>query len=84
MDRIEITICLGSSCFARGNQTIVHLVKDHLRKNSLEDRIFLRGAHCFNACKNGPSIKINDEYVHGVTKDNVIQLITKSLEKLNV
>lgn len=81
MERIELTICLGSSCFARGNQTMVHIIREYLRKNHLEEIVFFKGAHCFNACKQGPTVRINDEYLYGVTPENVIPLLTQSLEK---
>lgn len=84
MKRIEISICLGSSCFARGNQSIVHQIKEFLWKNKLNDRVFFKGAHCFNACKNGPTIKINDEFIYDITAENVIPLITKAMEEQNV
>ena len=83
MNRIEISICLGSSCFARGNQVIVHQIKEYLRKNNLEDRIFFKGAHCFNACKSGPTLKINEEFIYDTSELNAIQHIIKALEDQN-
>jgi len=84
MDRIEISICLGSSCFSRGNQSTVHLIKEYLWKNKLNDRVYFRGAHCFNECKSGPTLKINDELIYGINADNVITIIKKALEEYQI
>ena len=81
MTRIEISICLGSSCFSRGNQATVHLIKEFLWKNKLNDRIFFKGAHCFNECKDGPTLKINEDLIFGINQDNVIGIIKKALEE---
>ncbi len=32
----EIVICLGSSCFARGNKQTVKIIQDYLKNNNLE------------------------------------------------
>ncbi len=55
----NIEICLGSSCFSRGNKDIVQIIKDFLKKNHLTDKVLLRGARCMNRCSEGPFIIIN-------------------------
>lgn len=65
--KIEITICLGSSCFARGNKEIVNLIKLYLHENKLEDMVYFHGAHCFGNCAEGPVIKINEVTYKRVT-----------------
>ena len=37
--KIEMQICLGSSCFSRGNKDVVMFIKDYLSINHLEDKV---------------------------------------------
>lgn len=75
--RIEMQICLGSSCFSRGNKEVVMFIKEYLKKNHLDDKVIFRGARCMGHCSNGPNLNIN-----GVTMENVtISKIESILEK---
>ena len=77
IEKTEITICLGSSCFARGNKRLVAIVKDFLKENKLEDQVFFHGNHCFDRCMDGPSIKINNKMYSGIDEEKVIKLLEK-------
>jgi len=58
-DKIVIEICMGSSCFARGNRELVPLIKEFIEKNKLDCKLQLKGCLCQQNCKNGPNVKIN-------------------------
>ena len=64
--KVEMHICLGSSCFSRGNKDVVMFIKDYIRKNHLEDKFIFKGARCMGHCSDGPNIKINEEVNEGV------------------
>lgn len=55
----EIELCLGSSCFSRGNKELVQVIREYLRKNHLDDKVVFRGARCLNRCSEGPFVIIN-------------------------
>ena len=58
-NRIEIVICLGSSCFSRGNKQMLKAIQTYLKENNLCDKVNFHGGHCFGNCADGPSIKVN-------------------------
>jgi len=74
-----ITICLGSSCFARGNKEIIQIVKSFIKMNKMEDKIEFKGAHCFGECNKGPSIKINQKTFHSVSENNIFEILEENL-----
>ncbi len=45
--RIEMQICLGSSCFSRGNKDVVVFIREYLKKNHLEDRSNLQRSQMY-------------------------------------
>ncbi|HEY3320731.1 MAG TPA: radical SAM protein [Planctomycetota bacterium] len=58
---LPIGVCMGSSCFSRGNNQIVMAVKDFIRRHKLEERVALEGHLCQGMCKNGPNLTIGCE-----------------------
>lgn len=75
--RIEMQICLGSSCFSRGNKDVVMFIKEYLRVNHLEDRVIFRGARCMGHCSNGPNLIINGIEMDGVTLSKIESILEK-------
>jgi NADH:ubiquinone oxidoreductase subunit E len=75
--RIEMQICLGSSCFSRGNRDVVIYIRDYLRKNHLEDKIIFKGARCMNLCSNGPNLKINERIIEEVSLSKIEGILEK-------
>lgn len=80
--KTEVIICLGSSCFARGNKTTLGLIDKYIRDNQLQDKVFFHGGHCFNKCSEGPVIKIDNETYTGVNELNIIDILNKSFNKI--
>ncbi len=75
MKRTEIVICLGSSCFSRGNKKTLRIIQDYLTERNLKDKVFFHGAHCLGQCENGPLLKIGGKVYEHVTADNVTGLL---------
>lgn len=67
---MNIYICVGSSCHIKGSYDIIQLMKQAIAEHQLEDRITLSAAFCLGRCTDGVSVKINDEIVCGVSRDN--------------
>ena len=79
---IEMQICLGSSCFSRGNKDVVMFIKDYLKKNHLEDKVIFKGARCMNLCSNGPNLKIGNKVIEGVTLFRIEGILQEELAKI--
>jgi len=75
-------ICLGSSCFSRGNKEVVNFVRDYLKRNHLDDKVVFRGARCMGHCSNGPNLRINDIITEGVTLAKIEEILEKELAKI--
>ncbi len=73
----EIIICLGSSCFSRGNKQTVQLIKDYLKEHQLEDQVFFHGNHCTGNCADGPIVIVDGKTYQNVSPDNAIYLLDK-------
>lgn len=77
--KAEITICMGSSCFSRGNKKTVPFLQNYLKEKGLSDEIHLKGAHCMGNCDKGPLLKINDEVVYHVDQNDLEDFLAEKL-----
>lgn len=78
-EKIELNICLGSSCFARGNKKIVHAIQSYIEEHELQDNVMLKGGHCFGHCAKGPILKVNDKIYENVNYLDVIDILAKEI-----
>lgn len=75
----NIEICLGSSCFSRGNKEVVQVIRDYLIKNHLNDKVLLRGARCMNRCSDGPFVIINGKTFNSIGVQDIEKILEKEL-----
>ncbi|MBN2275802.1 MAG: (2Fe-2S) ferredoxin domain-containing protein [Bacteroidales bacterium] len=80
--RREIIICLGSSCFSRGNKNLLKSIQRFINHHNLADKVFFRGDHCFGECSEGPNLQIDGKMYNRVSDDNIQQILTDSLQDL--
>lgn len=71
----EIVICMGSSCFSRGNKKVVATIQDYLEKNNLKEQVKLRGAHCFGNCVNGPNLIIDNTMFNNINSEKIVPIL---------
>ena len=81
MDKIEIVVCMGSSCFARGNQENLAFLESFVKEHNLDANIELAGTRCENKCASGPNIFINGIEYNNVTQDMLEKILSEFLVK---
>jgi NADH:ubiquinone oxidoreductase subunit E len=73
--RKEIRICMGSSCFSRGNKETLGVIQHFLKIHHLEDEVILKGNHCFDNCSVGPNLKIGGKIYNHVNTENIGEIM---------
>lgn len=81
--KIKFNICLGSSCFARGNKELVKELNDFFKQHQLMEQIDFKGTRCFGECKDGPFCKIDDTLVSFRSVHEVISYLKQHYPHLN-
>ncbi|MDR2754412.1 MAG: NAD(P)H-dependent oxidoreductase subunit E [Planctomycetaceae bacterium] len=76
----KIVVCLGSSCFARGNSEIIRVIEEYLAKNNCHDEIDIEisGSLCQECCADGPNVLVNGT-IHNNVDSGVLLDILKNL-----
>ena len=77
-----IEICVGSSCFVKGSNELVELLKKYLEEHDLEDKVQMKGAFCMGQCAKGLGVRVDGKLLEGVTLSNAIDLIEIELNSL--
>jgi NADH:ubiquinone oxidoreductase subunit E len=81
MDKPEttITVCMGSSCFSRGNNVNVEIIERFLSERNLSGRVGIDGYLCTGNCRCGSNIRINGELLQGIEPAMVADLLEYKL-----
>lgn len=72
---VEIVVCLGSSCYARGNAENLVLLKKYAENNAGRISLRLTGSLCQEHCKQGPNLMIAGELQQGVHAARLRELL---------
>jgi len=63
----SITLCMGSSCFSRGNGRNLPRIQQFLSERGLSTRVRLKGCRCGGCCATGPNIWADGTLMPGMT-----------------
>lgn len=81
---IEIKVCMGSACFAKGNLDNLEYIKEYIKENDLEADVKIVGALCENKCSDGPRININGKEYVNVTQDEIRETLQSYQKIINL
>lgn len=79
---IEIRICLGSSCFARGNDRVLEIMKAYIEEHHLKAEIDFRGHLCAGNCNKGPVVSIAGKTYYQVYPEMIESLLDSHFSSL--
>lgn len=79
----KITICMGSSCFARGNERNLAVCEEFLAARGLREDVDLElaGSLCTGNCANGPVVIIDGKVHTRVDRELMRELLEKLFTK---
>ncbi len=81
MPKVEIGICMGSSCFSRGNNKLISDMRKALVQEELEDSTILNGFLCIDACDKGPCVTIDRKHICAPPAQQLVLQIKKIIEE---
>ncbi len=79
MKKLVVELCMGSSCFARGNSQTLVALESYLQDSGYADCVDLVGHLCMGDCSKGPNIRIADTTYQGLVAEEVLQLVVDAL-----
>lgn len=77
----QIVICMGSSCFSRGNDRTLEIIESFIAEHHMEDQVDLRGSRCEGRCDRGPIFKIDDKIFSHANQADILEILKEHLIK---
>ena len=77
---LDITICMGSSCFSKGANKIVSMIEQYQKDETVDIDIDMKGALCQGCCENGPLIIVDGRKYENVNEQTVIDILKQNLK----
>lgn len=77
---VEIRICMGSSCYSRGNERNRRIIEDYLKRNKLEAKVDFRGNLCTGLCGQGPNLYIDGKLYQRLDEGVLIDVLNKTFQ----
>ena len=73
----KIVICMGSSCFARGNEKNLAVIEKFMADHQLRDEVDLElgCSLCNGSCSSGPNLNIDGRDYRGVDPGMMYELL---------
>ena len=71
----SISICMGSSCFVRGNEEHLRTIENFIEENRINIELKLIGSRCVDECILGPNISINGKDYHKVDRGTLLDVL---------
>jgi len=74
-----LTICLGSSCFTRGNDENLPRIQAYLKERGLDRTIALKGSRCEGRCQHGPNLRMDGTFLEDVAPASLLEQLQRLL-----
>ncbi len=83
-DKLEISVCVGTSCFVRGSQALLQALIHHIEQNGLDDLVEVKATFCMERCGKGPNVKIGATVIEHCTLEKALEVLSDSLAQVTV
>lgn len=83
MEKINVKVCLGTTCFVMGSSNLQELIETVPEKYG--DKVEVSGVPCLGLCSidweysRAPYVKVNDDVVYEATVEKVLSAIERKL-----
>ncbi len=77
---VTLVVCMGSSCFSRGNNSNLVFVQNFLKERGLEDSVQLVGSRCEGECLHGPNLRVNGKLINGAMPELLPDILEAELK----
>lgn len=66
---------MGSSCYTRGNDEVLTVIRNYIDGNNLSEKVDFRGHLCEGHCNKGPNISIGAHDYHEVDNQKLNDIL---------
>lgn len=77
--RVQVKVCVGTSCMVRGSQKVLRDLLEHVGKAHLEDKVDIEATFCFEACDRGPTVTIGGRTINRCSPEQAVLALESAI-----
>ena len=77
--KMKVSVCVGTSCYLKGSQDILHTLIREVEKENLQDMVEVQATFCLERCGQGPNVAVDDKVISHATTDKVMAMLKSKL-----
>jgi NADH-quinone oxidoreductase subunit G len=81
---LQISVCVGTSCFIRGSQALLQKIVEYLIDNGLSHMVSVDATFCTENCDRGPTVCVGDQMIFKATIEDVVKAMNEKLAGVKV
>jgi NADH-quinone oxidoreductase subunit G len=78
--KLKVSVCMGTSCYLRGSQTLLQQLISTVEDNGLGHRVQVEASFCFEQCNDGPTVVFDGQPLTHATLDLVKEKLRQYLQ----
>jgi NADH-quinone oxidoreductase subunit G len=82
--KLTISVCVGTSCYVRGSQDLLHALLNHIDERHLQNAVDVKATFCFERCNKGPTVAIGDTILEKCTFEKACSVLKEKLSGMTV
>ena len=80
VEKVEVSVCVGTSCFLRGSQSLLKRLADYVESRDLDDAVEVQATFCFEHCDRGPTVRVGGQVIEKCTFETAREAIDEALK----
>jgi len=82
--KVEVKVCVGTSCFMKGGQAILSGLLEKLEAEGLSEFVDVSATFCRESCGKGPNVTVGTAVIGKATLDTAFAEVLMQVEKIKV
>lgn len=78
---LQVSVCVGTSCYVRGAQNLLKSLVHHIEENGLSKKVNVQASFCFERCNKGPTVTVGTTVLERCTLEQAIRTMEHALSK---
>ena len=80
--KLVVSVCVGTSCYVRGSQNLLHGLIRHVEEQNLQNVVDIKATFCFERCNKGPNVAIGDVVLEKCTFEKACEVLGQKLDEM--
>jgi NADH-quinone oxidoreductase subunit G len=76
---VNVTVCVGTSCFLRGSQDLLKALLAYVERRQLAGQVNVKATFCHERCDRGPTVGINSTFIEKCTLERAVGAVEAAL-----